>query len=409
MGDNKGLKDISLTICGLKKTIKGLTEDTTCDDVIETVFDTLAISTIYASCFGIFESSLRTQRLLPGQTKVLKLIRSWRKNSGKYELIMKRVDNIEKDKTDSAESPSASTEHQINFLDNPEHNTEYQDVNNIQSESKCFKENKPKLKRATGCTSIRKCTRANKFDQGEENNFEPLNMTAETGGKMYILKKYMKDVMIYGEMWRNQSSSCLTYRASGDGSDKDNTYVRNYCCRMKNAEPEENIRTPNNRIRNYRNQAELTENIRTPGDGEYANAAFNERLNEAFLCSDPYEMCNTPKKDKSGLNEAFIITGEDQFHDRNMEISDDSPTDSESYESISSKEMLDNSILKSTKRPVYNKPIHANKGFRNCEMIKHILATASSGTPSTSSSEDSLIESFMKTKVHDDKNVRQCL
>ena len=51
MDSSSGLKDISLTINGLTKTIKGLSESKVCDDVIDTVFDTLAIhvSKIYAS------------------------------------------------------------------------------------------------------------------------------------------------------------------------------------------------------------------------------------------------------------------------------------------------------------------------------------------------------------------------
>ena len=396
MGDNKDLKDISLTIYGLKKTIKGLSESTTCDDVIETVFDTLAISIVYASSFGIFESSLRAERFLPGRTRVLKLIRSWGTDNDKFELIMKRVDNIKQD-TDNIVEIDERAALQPQSRETNRGTSMYQD-------------NKPKLKRATGYTSIQPCRIGSVTERIVDVDSNATTTTEETGGKMYILKKYMNDVRVYADMWGMVSKSCLTPRAPADGSDHDSSRLRNVGHQTSKRELGENIRTsPTYSIRSSGYQtinAELSKTIRTPGDGEYSNSTFNEHLNDAFLCSDPFGMCETPRKNTSGLNEAFIVTGEDCFHgDKNMEISDDSPNDSESLESFNSQ----NQHLREARTTVYDKYMVSCDVPANCEMVKYILETASSGTPSTSSSEDSLIESFMNTKLHEDKCVIQYL
>ena len=407
MGDNKDLKDISLTIYGLKKTIKGLSESTTCDDVIETVFDTLAISIVYASSFGIFESSLRKERFLPGRTRVLKLIRSWGTDNDKFELIMKRVDNITQDTDNVVETTGVAK--QLSRSSNERAVLPPQSCE-IDRGTLMHQDNKPKLKRATGFTSIQTCRIGSVTERIVDVDSNSTTTTEETGGKMYILKKYMNDVRVYADMWGMVSTPCLTPRAPADGSDYDSSRLQNARHQTSKRELGENIRTPQtNRIRNsgyHTLDAELIKTIRTPGDGEYSNSTFNEHLNDAFLCSDPFGMCETPRKDTSGLNEAFIVTGEDCFHgEKNMEISDDSPNDSESLESYNSQ----NQLLRDARTTVYDKYMGSSDVPANCEMVKHILETASSGTPSASSSEDSLIESFMNTKLHEDKCVRQYL
>ena len=395
------LKDISLTIYGLKKTIRGLSEYTVCDDVIDTVFDKLAISKIYASSFAIFESVHGRERQLSGKVRVLKLVRSWGLDHDKCELIMKRVDNVPINiDTNPMESGLSVTQKVSN-------------VHGISEQENCAKDvivdrelsdvKKPKLKRATGLSSIQRGSKSNKSTPSKISKFEKLNLnkltTPETGGKMYILKKFMNDVKLYGEVKQKESKIQLTPRTPGDGSDEEIALVRN--------------------CRETRRYSELGENVRTPGDGEYSTITFNERLNDAFMYSDPHEICRTPKTTMYGLDEAFLVTGEDQFYDDNIEADNFSAdvhvntcgskphvftySSSENY-----LERQKRDALKYVKDSEIKETRHETEPD-NFERIKNILATASNGTPSTSSSEDSLVESFMNTKLHEENTARQCL
>lgn len=70
-----------------------VSRSTTCDDVIKMV-NTKTASTNKMKCFGIFESAFGVQRMLSGQTKVVKQMRSWGANSKNFSLELKEVDMV---------------------------------------------------------------------------------------------------------------------------------------------------------------------------------------------------------------------------------------------------------------------------------------------------------------------------
>ena len=394
MNSFMGLKDISLMIYGLKKTIKGLTENTICDDVIITVFDTLAISKIYASSFAIYESASGVERQLSGKTRVLKLVRSWGADHAQYELIMKRRENLNENVDAVWENSfSSTTENDKYFSNKNEGEKNFTLMHKI-----CYsEEKKPKLKRSKGCTNIQNCSRISKPLNSVQNRSLKLPMAPETSGKMFILKKYMNDVMVYNKKMNSHSSKMqFIPRTPGDGSDLDCTpHVRNF---------QNDISS----IRNFHNESrftELEENIHMPGDGEHSVAAFRESLDDAFVDTDYSELKpDTPDKEFDGLNDAFLVIGED-FYDNDNETLDDVPSD----------RFSDNLDFRNGKSNVQIS-LEANDGQKyrlnrlsgNVETLKHILASVSSGTPSTSSSEDDLLGSFMNTKLHEENSFRQC-
>ena len=396
MNSFMGLKDISLTIYGLKKTIKGLTEDTVCDDVIETVFDTLAISKIYASSFAIYESASGVERKLSGKTRVLKLVRSWGADHAQYELIMKRRENLNENvDTVSENSFSSSTENDKYFSNKNEGEKNFTLMHKI-----CYsEEKKPKLKRSKGCTKIQNCSRNSKPRNSEQNRSFKLPTAPETSGKMFILKKYMNDVMVYNKTMKSHSSKMqLIPRTPGDGSDLDCTP------RLRN------FQNDISSIRNSHNESrftELEENIRTPGDGEHSVTAFRDSLDDAFVETDYSElMPGTPAKEFDGLNDAFLVVGEDLYDN-----------DNDTVEDVASGRFCDNldfrhgksNVQKRLEAPDDGRNYRLNRISDNVETLKYILASVSSGTPSTSSSEDDLLESFMNTKLYEENAFRQCL
>ena len=396
MNSFMGLKDISLTIYGLKKTIKGLTENTVCDDVIETVFDTLAISKVYASSFAIYESASGVERQLSGKTRVLKFVRSWGADHAQYELIMKKRENLNENvDTVSENSFSSSTENDKYFSNKNEGEKNFTLLHKI-----CYsEEKKPILKKSKGCTKIQNCSRNSKPRNSEQDSSLKLPTAPEISGKMFILKKYLNDVMVYNKKMNSHSSKMQFIPITpGDGSDLD--------CTPRVLNFQNDISS----IRNSYNESrftELEENIRTPGDGEHSVTAFREILDDAFVETDYSELKpDTPAKEFDGLNDAFLVIGED-FYDN----------DNDTAEDVASGRFCDNLDFRNGKSNVQNRletpelvqNYRFNRLSENVETLKHILASVSSGTPSTSSSEDDLLESFLNTKLYEEKPFRQCL
>ena len=396
MNSFMGLKDISLMIYGLKKTIKGLTENTICDDVIETVFGTLAISKIYASSFAIYESASGVERQLSGKTRVLKLVRSWEADHAQYELIMKRGENLKENVDTVSENSFSSSTENDNYLSNKnEGEKHFTLLHKI-----CYSEEKrPQLKRSKGYTKIQNCSRNSTPSISEQNRSLKLPMAPETSGKMFILKKYMNDVMVYNKRMKSHSSKMqFIPRTPGDGSDLD--------CTPRVLNFQKDISS----IRNSHNESrftELEENIHSPGDVEHSVTAFRESLDDAFVETDYSELKpDTLAKEFDGLNDAFLVLGED-FYDN----------DNDTAEDVASGRFCDNLdfrngksiVQKRLETPDVVQNYRFNRLAENVETLKHILASVSSGTPSTSSSEDDLLESFMNTKLYEEKSFRQYL
>ena len=387
----RGSRDISLTIYGLTKTIKGLSESTVCDDVIETVFDTLVISKVYASSFAIYELASGIERQLSGKTRVLKLVRSWGAEHAQYKLIMKRIENLNENVGAVSEDSSLSTE------DNKYFNIQNKEEKNFTlMRNKCYREEKtPKLKLSKGCAKVQTISRISKAHTSEQFRALVLPAAPETSGKMFILMKYLNDVMAYHKnMKRHSPKVQLVARSLGEGSDLECTP------RLRN------FQNDISSIRNSQNDSrftELGENIRTAGDGEHSVSASSESLDVAFVGTDVSEIrADKQTEDFNGLNDAFLVTGED-LYESDCDIPDRIETD-RFYNNLN--------VTKDKPNVQRSKEAHEKgrtKRLNRLSTLKNILASASSGSPSSASSEDDLLESFMDTKLHENNSFRQCL
>ena len=389
----RGSRDISLTIYGLTKTIKGLSESTVCDDVIETVFDTLAISKVYASSFAIYELASGIERQLSGKARVLKLVRSWGAEHAQYKLIMKRIENLNENVGAVSEDSSLSTE-----------NSKYFNIQNKEEKNftvmrkNCYPDEKtPKLKRSKGCAKIQNISRISKAHNSEQFRSLALPTAPETSGKMFILKKYLNDVIVYHKnMKRHSPKVQVVPRSLGDGSDLECTP------RLRN------FQNDISSIRNSKNDSrftELGENIRTPGDGEHSVSASSECLDIAFVDTDFSGIrAGTCKhtEELNSLNDAFLVTGED-LYESDSDISNGIETD-RFYNDLDYTKDKSN-VHRSKEAPEKGH----TKRLNRLSTLKNILASASSGSPSSASSEDDLLESFMDTKLHENNSFRQCL
>ena len=391
MNSFDGSRDISLTIYGLTKTIKGLSESTVCDDVIETVFDTLAISKVYASSFAIYELASGIERQIPGKTRVLKLVRSWAAEHAQYKLIMKRIENLNENVGAVSEDSSLSTENNKYF------NIQNKEENNFTVMRKnCYPDEKtPKLKWSKGCAKIQNISRIRNAHNSEQFRALVLPAAPETSGKMFILKKYLNDVLVYHKNMKQHSPKVqVVPRSLGDGSDLEGTP------RLRN------FQNDISSIRNSQNDSrftELGENIRTPADGAHSVSASSESLDIAFVETVfGKSRADNHKVEFDGLNEAFLVTGEDLYE-----------SDNEIPNGIETDRFYNNLDFTKDKSNVHRSKETPEKGhtkrLNRLSPLKNILASASSGSPSSASSEDDLLESFMNTKLHENNSFRQCL
>ena len=189
-------------------------------------------------------------------------------------------------------------------------------------------------------------------------------------------------------------------RSHSDGSDMEGTpRLRNFQSDISS-------------IRNSQNDSsftELGENIRTPGDGEHSVSASSESLDVAFVETDLSEIrAGTCKhtEELNSLNDAFLVTGED-LYDSDNDIPDGIETD-RFYNNLNVTKDLSN-VHRSKGAPEKGLKKRLNRLSGNVETLQNILASACSGSPSSSSSEDDLLQSFMNTKLHENKSFRQCL
>ena len=84
---------INVNVDGLIKTVPGVTKTTTCNDVIKSLTEAAGVG---GCCeLGIFESSCGIDRLIPGRTKILKVIRGWGTGSGQFGLVLRQVDPVQ--------------------------------------------------------------------------------------------------------------------------------------------------------------------------------------------------------------------------------------------------------------------------------------------------------------------------
>ena len=418
MDSSSGLKDISLTIYGLTKTIKGLSESTVCDDVIDTVFDTLAISKIYASSFAIYEFAAGIERQLHGKTRVLKLVRSWGAEHAQFRLIMKRIENLNG-------IVSVASEESSSIENDAYRRNQTKDEKNYAAlmQKNCYQTKyTPKLNRSRGCSKIQNISRISNI-QKDAFGCLALPTAPETSGKMFILNKYLNDVLDYHEKMKPSSAKAQTlHRTLGDGSDlecapsrrnfQNVCAIRNSRNYFRRTELGANIRTQNgvSPIRNSRNdfrRSELGENIRTPGDGEHSVTASSESLDIDVVDAD-YNEAKADKHTKEviGLNDAFLVTGED-LYESYIDISDDVET-GKCYNNLDFTEDKYN-VRRGKGGPRRRQNYGLNRLQNNVESMKNIIASSSYGSPSSASSENELLGSFMNAKMHGDNSFRQCL
>ena len=130
-------------------------------------------------------------------------------------------------------------------------------------------------------------------------------------------------------------------------------------------------------------------------------------LDIAFVDTDVSEIrAGKHTKDFYGLNDAFLVTGED-LYDSDNDIPDGIETD-RFYNNLNvTKDQ--SSVHRSKGAPEKGHKKRLNRLSDNVETLKNILASASSGSPSSAGSKDDLLESFMNTKLHKNKSFRQCL
>ena len=395
MESSNGLKDISLTIYGLTKTIKGLSESTVCDDVIETVFDTLAIGKIYASSFAIYEFAAGIERQLHGNTRVLKLVRSWGAEHAQFTLIMKRIENLN-GIVGVASEESSSTENEAYRRNQIKDEKNYALMQKNCSQTKYTL----KLNRSRVCTKIQNISRISNI-QKDAFDCLALPTAPETSGKVFILNKYLNDVLDYHEKMKPQPTKARTvHRTLGDGWDLECT-PRGH-----------NIQKDVNLIRNSRNyfrRSELSENIRTPGDGEHSVTASSESLDIDVFDADLSEIkVNKQSKEAICLNDAFLVKGEDLYSsDNDSDILDDMKT-GRFYNNLDSTEDKYD-VCRGKVGPQRKQNYRLNRLQNNVEALKNILVSACSGSPSSASSKGDVLESCMNTKMHKDNSLRQCL
>ena len=232
------------------------------------MFDTLAISKVYASSFAIYEFASGIQRQIPGKTRVLKLVRSWGAEHAQYKLIMKRIENLNENVGALSEDSSLSTEN-IKYFNNQNKGEKILTL----MRRNCYPDAKtPKLKRFKGCATIHYISRISKAHNSEQFRSLALPTAPETSGKMFILKKYLNDVMLYHKnMKRHFPKVQVVPRSLGDRSDLECTpRLRNFqndICSIRNSENDSRF-------------PELGENIRTPGDGEHSvSVSTSPRIN----------------------------------------------------------------------------------------------------------------------------------
>ena len=84
-------RSIIFNVNGQNMLIKGVTQYTTCDDVIEIVFYNYLVNT---DSYALFESSLGVERMLYGKESVLKVVRSWGADLNNFTLLVRKVDNV---------------------------------------------------------------------------------------------------------------------------------------------------------------------------------------------------------------------------------------------------------------------------------------------------------------------------
>ena len=84
-------RSIIVNVNGQNMPIKGVTQYTTCDDVIEIVFYNYPVNT---DSYALFESSYGVERMLYGKESVLKVVRSWGADLNNFTLLVRKVDNV---------------------------------------------------------------------------------------------------------------------------------------------------------------------------------------------------------------------------------------------------------------------------------------------------------------------------
>ena len=87
----KHARSIIVNVNGQNMPIKGVTQYTTCDDVIEIVFYNYPVNT---DSYALFESSYGVERMLYGKESVLKVVRSWGADLNNFTLLVRKVDNV---------------------------------------------------------------------------------------------------------------------------------------------------------------------------------------------------------------------------------------------------------------------------------------------------------------------------
>ena len=87
--------EVPLRVDGKLKTIKGVTKYTTCGEVLKMILqrDILSKHRTTMTSYGIFESSRGIERLLPGKSRVLKIMRTWG-SATDYEFVLRIVNPV---------------------------------------------------------------------------------------------------------------------------------------------------------------------------------------------------------------------------------------------------------------------------------------------------------------------------
>ena len=245
-------RNLLINLNGQTMCVKGVTQYTTCDDVIEMIFHNTSKS---VESYAIFESSCGVERMLYGKERILKIVRSWGVEQNSFTLVLRELDNIKSNMAtlSKARRKLRKMRSQNAKLDN----------NTIQA-------NRDNLNNKTI----------------KDKNIENLEkmQKRERSGKLGILKRFLSDVVLHSKKQKKELKlSDMADRTPGDGCDS--SIIKSNTLEMKNKPSEKHQNTTlNNSLRRH---------------NSYMNAAFVD-------CDDNNDtILVTCKLDNDDLESAF--------------------------------------------------------------------------------------------------------
>ena len=180
-------RDLLINLNGQTMCVKGVTRYTTCDDVIEMVFYNTSKSV--ETC-AIFESSCGVERMLYGQERILKIVRSWGVEQNSFTFVLRELDNIKSN---------------MATLSKARRKLRKMRSQNAKLENNTIQANRDNLNNKTM----------------KDKNIENLEkmQKRERSGKLGILKRFLGDVVLHKTKQRKGMQSAVMARTPGDGCD----------------------------------------------------------------------------------------------------------------------------------------------------------------------------------------------